>query len=101
MRSILLAVALLFVASSAQAERYYSRTVVRGCTTAQADADEMARTGILRHRGGCGCREGIGMGASPEQALSNCCFYGRYAVREKAVSRGVNGRWYAVVRYAQ
>lgn len=100
MRSIL-AIALMFVASSAHAERYYSRTVVRGCTTAQADADEMARTGVFRHRGCCGYREGIGMGATPEQALANCCYYGRYAIREKAVARGANGRWYAVIRYAQ
>ncbi len=26
-------------------------------------------------------------------------FWGRYAVREKAVARGANGRYYAVVRY--
>jgi hypothetical protein len=96
-----LAIALMLVASSARADRYYSRTVVRGCTTAQDDANEMARTGVFRHRGSCACREGIGMGATPEQALANCCYYGRYAIREKAVARGGNGRWYAVIRYAQ
>lgn len=101
MRSIFIAVLMMLFASVAHADRHYSRTVVRGCATAQQDADEMARTGVLRHRSSCGCREGIGMGATAEQALANCCYYGRYAIREKAVSRGLNGRWYAVIRYAQ
>jgi len=59
----------------------------------------MARTGRFAHRGTAGCREGIGIGSTPEQALRNCCYWGRYAVREKAVARGANGRYYAVVRY--
>lgn len=94
----LLLVAMLAAATEARAERYYSRTVVR--TSAADDAAEMARTGRLGHRGGCGSREGIGMGATPEQALRNCCYWGRYQVREQAVVRGANGRYYAVVRYA-
>lgn len=100
MRRIALFVALaLACTSAAQAERYYSRTVVR--TSAQEDADEMARTGRFCHRGCCGCREGIGMGSTPEQALGNCCFNnGRYVVRERAVAHGANGRWYAVIRYS-
>lgn len=96
---ILLLLALLAVATEARAERYYSRTVVR--TTAADDAADMARTGIFGHRGTAGCREGIGYGSTPEEALRNCCFNdGRYAIREKAVARGANGRWYAVIRYA-
>jgi len=96
---LIVALMLFFVAAgTAQADRYYSRTVVR--TTAQEDADEMARTGLFRHRGCCGCREGIGMGSTPEQALANCCFNnGRYVIRERAVARGRNGRYYAVIRY--
>jgi len=95
---ILLLLAVLAVATEARAERYYSRTVVR--TTAADDAAYMARTGIFGHRGGCNCREGIGMGSTPEQALANCCFNdGRYRIREKAVVRGANGRYYAVIRY--
>ena len=95
---ILIAFAVLAVATEARAERYYSRTVVR--TTAADDAAYMARTGVFGHRGGCNCREGIGMGSTPEQALANCCFNnGRYRVRERAVVRGVNGRFYAVIRY--
>lgn len=85
----------------AKAERYYSRTVVRGSTSAQEDAEFMARTGRFAHRGGAGCREGIGCGSTPEQALGNCCYNnGRYAIRERAVARGSNGRYYAVIRYA-
>lgn len=96
---ILLALLATLAAAEARAERYYSRTVVR--TTAQADADYMARTGRFGHRGGCNCREGIGCGSTPEQALANCCYNdGRYVVRERAVSRGANGRYYAVIRYA-
>lgn len=97
MRSIALAFALALLCGSAHAERYYSRTVVR--TSAADDAAYMARTGRFAHRGTCGCREGIGYGSTPEQALQNCCYWGRYAVREKAVARGANGRYYAVVRY--
>jgi hypothetical protein len=75
--------------------------VVVSVTTAQADADYMARTGVLRHRGRNGnCREGIGCGATAAQALANCCYNnGRYTIRERAVSRGANGRYYAVIRY--
>lgn len=82
---------------AAMADRYYSRTVVRG--SAQQAAETMARTGVFAHSG-CGCREGIGMGSTPEQALANCCYNnGRYVVRERAVARGRNGRYYAVIRY--
>lgn len=98
-RSALILLAMLAAAAEARAERYYSRTVVR--TSAADDAAEMARTGRFGHRGTCNCREGIGYGSTPEQALANCCFNdGRYVVRERAVARGANGRWYAVIRYA-
>lgn len=92
-----LALVLSMTCLPALAERYVSRTVVR--TSAADDAAYMARTGRFAHRGTCGCREGIGYGSTPEQALQNCCYYGRYAIREKAVARGANGRYYAVVRY--
>lgn len=92
-----LALVLSLTCLPALAERYVTRTVVR--TSAAEDAEYMARTGRFAHRGTCGCREGIGYGSTPEQALRNCCFYGRYAIREKAVARGANGRYYAVVRY--
>ena len=92
-----LALVLSMTCLPALAERYVSRTVVR--TSAADDAEYMARTGRFAHRGTCGCREGIGMGSTPQQALANSCFWGRYSVREKAVARGANGRYYAVVRY--
>jgi hypothetical protein len=98
MRMILIALALLATCQTARAERYVSRTVVR--TTAAEDAAYMARTGVLAHRGTCGCREGIGCGPTPDAALRACCFSdGRYIVRERAVARGANGRYYAVIRY--
>lgn len=92
-----LALVLSLTCLPALAERYVTRTVVR--TSAAEDAEYMARTGRFAHRGTCGCREGVGYGSTPEQALRNCCYYGRYAIREKAVARGANGRYYAVVRY--
>ena len=90
-----LALVLCFACVPAFADRYVTR--VR--TSAAEDAEFMARTGRFAHRGTAGCREGIGYGSTPEQALANSCYWGRYAVREKAVARGANGRWYAVVRY--
>jgi len=100
MRLFLLALALVLTAGTAHADRVVVRNspgaIVSG---AQADADTMAATGRLRHSGRAGCREGIGCGSTPEAALSNCCYWGRYAVREKAVARCANGRWFAVVRY--
>ena len=95
MMRLFLALVLCFACVPAFADRY----VVRARTSAAEDAEFMARTGRFAHRGTAGCREGIGIGSTPEQALRNCCYWGRYAVREKAVARGANGRYYAVVRY--
>ena len=95
MRSILLALCLSLAAASASADTY---TVT--ISTAQQDADTMARTGVLRHCGRAGRREGIGLGATPEQALRNCCYYGRYRIVEKAVAWSPLRRaWFAVIRY--
>jgi len=100
MRLFLLALALALFTGTAHAERVVVRNSPGAVvTSAQADADTMAATGRLRHSGRATCREGIGCGSTPEAALSNCCYWGRYAVREKAVARGANGRWFAVVRY--
>jgi len=101
MRGFFLAlIALALFTGTAHADRVVVRNspgaIVSG---AQADADTMAATGRLRHSGRAGCREGIGCGSTPEAALSNCCYWGRYPVREKAVARGRDGRWFAVVRY--
>jgi hypothetical protein len=94
MRWIVLAIALM--AGTAQAQ-----TVTVTVTTAQQDAETMARTGVLRHCGRSGGRrEGIGVGSTPEKALKNCCFYGRYRIVEKAVAWSPMRRaWFAVIRY--
>jgi hypothetical protein len=71
-------------------------------TTAQDDAEQMARTGVLRHCGTAGGRrEGIGMSsASPLAAERACCFYGRYRIVEKGVAWSpVRRAWFAVIRY--
>ena len=100
MRFLLLALALVLTAGTAHADRVVVRNSPGAVvTSAQADADTMAASGRLRHSGRATCREGIGCGSTPEAALSNCCYWGRYPVREKAVARGANGRWFAVVRY--
>ena len=81
----------------AQAETYV--TVVN-VTSAQQDAETMARTGILRHCGrNGGRREGIGFSTvSADDAVKRCCYYGRYRIVERGVARGKFG-WYAVLRY--
>jgi hypothetical protein len=94
MRWIVLAIALSVGTAQAQ-------TVTVTVTTAQQDAEQMARTGVLRHCGrNGGRREGIGFGSTPEQALRNCCYYGRYRIVEKAVAWSpVRRAWFAVIRY--
>ena len=76
-------------------------------TTAQQDAESMARSGVLRHCGTAGgTREGIGMSSSsPLAAERACCFYsdamrGRYRIVEKGVAWSpVRRAWFAVIRY--
>ena len=71
MRGFLLLLVLALVAAPAHAERIVVRNspgaIVSG---AQADADQMAATGRLRHSGRAGCREGIGCGSTPEAIVS-------------------------------
>lgn len=71
-------------------------------TSAQQDAEIMARSGILRHCGTAGGRrEGIGFSsAGPDAAERNCCYYGRYRIVEKGVAWSpVRRGWFAVIRY--
>lgn len=76
-------------------------------SSAQADADEMARTGILRHCGRSGGRrEGIGFSTvGPDEACRSACFYqdamrGRYRIVERGVAWSpVRRGWFAVIRY--
>jgi hypothetical protein len=96
----LLALVLSCVAVTATADTtIYARKVVFG--SAQADADEMARTGILRHCGrNGGRREGIGCGSTPEAAERACCYYGRYRIVERGVAYStVRRQWFACIRY--
>lgn len=95
-----LAFLLALVSASAMADtNIYARRVT--ISSAQQDADEMARTGVLRHCGrNGGRREGIGTGSSPDAALRNCCFYGRYRIVEKGIAYSPTRRqWFAVIRY--
>lgn len=97
MRSFFLAMALM-CSGVALADGVVITTTI---TTAQQDAEHMARTGVLRHCGRAGGRrEGIGMGATPDAAVRNCCYYGRYRIVEKGVAFSPTRRmWFAVIRY--
>lgn len=97
MRSFFLAVAMI-CGGVALADQFVVTTTI---TTAQQDAETMARTGILRHCGRAGGRrEGIGMGPTPQAAERNCCFYGRYRIVEKGVAWSpVKRAYFAVIRY--
>jgi hypothetical protein len=100
MRLIVALFALAFaVPALADTTNIYARRVV--ISSAQDDAEEMARTGILRHCGRAGGRrEGIGMGPTPDAAFRNCCFYGRYRIVEKGVAYSPTRRaYFAVIRY--
>jgi len=96
MKTVLLFLALFLTSFAVQAAE--SVTTIQ-ITTAQQDAETMARTGVLRHcLSAGGALEGIGRGQSREAAIKNCCFWGR-PVREIGVCRGRNGMYYACVRY--
>lgn len=96
MRAVFLALFLSLASFGVHAE---STTTVITITTAQQDAETMARTGILRHCGRSGgILEGIGCGSSRESAIRNCCFWGR-PYREIGVCQSRSGKWFACVRY--
>jgi hypothetical protein len=92
----------LLLGGLAQAEQVITVTTV---VTAQAQADENARTGRMAHcRFLNGKREGVGFSSSSaQQAVESCCFWrdaqrGRYRIVEQGVARGPRG-WFAVIRY--
>lgn len=105
MRLFLLAFAIACCTTIASGENVIVTTTT--VVSAQATADECARTGLLKHcRVLGGRREGIGFSTvSPEAAEKNCCFYqdavrGRYRIVERAVSYSPARRgWFAVLRY--
>ena len=97
---LLIALAMACVLPAAVAQTtIHARNVY--ISSAQDDAELMARTGILRHCGrNGGRREGIGMGPTPEAAERACCYYGRYRIVEKGVAYSPARRsWFAVIRY--
>ena len=100
MQRIVLALVLAFCGVVSQADDYVINARRVTITSAQQDADEMARSGVMRHCGrNGGRREGIGFStSSPDAALRNCCYYGKYRIVEKAIARGPRG-WFAVIRY--
>lgn len=99
MRLFVCAIALMFAVPAFADTNIYARRVV--ISSAQDDAEEMARTGVLRHCGrNGGRREGIGTGPTPDAALRNCCYYGRYRIVERGVAYSPTRRQYfAVIRY--
>jgi hypothetical protein len=92
-------IAALFACSVAAADTSIVTTTIT-ITTAQSDAETMARTGILRHCGRNGGRmEGVGFSTvSADAAIKSCCYWGTRKPREIGVARGPRG-WFACVRY--
>ena len=120
---VLMALLILFVASSVEAaprwrrqqystqmptqrvESYTSSSMsahVGNTGSAQGVAEMMASRGVMQHFGGNSGYEGVGTGSTPEEALNNCC-YSRsgMAVVDQGVACGRNGRWYACKRYGR
>ena len=97
MKSVLLFLTLVLSSFGVQAAETVTTITI---TTAQQDAETMARTGILRHCGRSGgILEGIGMsGVSADAALRRCCYWGR-PYREIGIARSRSGVYFAVVRY--
>lgn len=99
MRFLLLCLACLCGVPALADTNIYARRVV--VSSAQADAEVMASTGVLRHCGRAGGRrEGIGCGSTPEAAERNCCYYGRYRIVERGLAWSpIRRMWFAVMRY--
>ena len=97
MKSFFLA-AVIALSGIAHADTVVVTTTI---TTAQQDAETMARTGVPRHCGRAGGRrEGIGYGSTPEAAVRACCFYGRYRIVERGVAYSPSRRaYFACLRY--
>jgi len=98
---IALTFAICCCAIAAQAEDTTTTVTTNVATSAQDDADEMARTGIMRHRGNnCGCLEGVATAGTRQRAIERCCFWNTgHTIIEIGVAQGRCGRWFACVRY--
>lgn len=96
---VFMTMALVVAAAQARAAEIVTVTTI---VSAQESAEQMARTGVLRHCGRAGGRrEGIGFSTSgPDAAVRNCCYYGRYRIVERGVAYSPARRgWFAVLRY--
>ena len=71
-----------------------------GFASAAAAAAYMASAGRIGHFGGNPYpAEGVGMGSTAQQAIQNCCFYGRRQIADQGVAQGAGGMWFACNRY--
>jgi hypothetical protein len=87
---------LLCGAASADTTIVARRPVI---VTAQDHALVLARRGTLVHSS-CGQTEGIGCGATAEQARRNCCYFGKRQIVDEGVAYSpATRRWFAVIRY--
>lgn len=92
---------LLTGAASAETTIVARRPVI---VTAQDHALVLARRGTLVHSS-CGQTEGIGCGATAQQARENSCYYrdamaGRRVIVDEGVAYSTTARrWFAVIRY--
>lgn len=85
--------------STVAAETVIVRRPAVVITSAQEHAVVLARRGAFVHSS-CGQTEGIGEGATPEQARRNCCFFGRRVIVDEGVAWSpIRRRWIAVIRY--
>jgi hypothetical protein len=74
--------------------------VVGGFATAASAAAYMASIGRIGHFGGNPySAEGVGMGSTADQAIRNCCFYGRRQIADQGVCQSASGWWFACNRY--
>jgi hypothetical protein len=68
--------------------------------SAQGVANRMARLLRIGHFGNpAGGWEGVGSGATPDQAIRNCCYYGQRQIKDSGCAQGHNGMWFACCRY--
>lgn len=68
--------------------------------TAQSAADYMSSLGRIGHFGGNPYPyEGVGLGATRDAAIGNCCYWGQRTPAEIGTAQLANGYWVACVRY--
>lgn len=68
-------------------------------STAQGVALIQAARCRLGHCGGFAGFEGVGRGNTSDEAVSNCCYWGKRVPAEIGVAVGSDGKFYACVRY--